>query len=81
MSEQTHTCHACGDVIDDGAPVPVTNQRTGNTWFSHPNDQCLTAPVPDSYAHTAREMARLCPVEGDPDFWDRWKDEMKDRDP
>ena len=35
-------------------------------------------PQPGTYAHTARLMAKLMPVDDDPDFWDRWKDEQKD---
>lgn len=30
------------------------------------------------YWYTARIMAQECPVDDDPDFWDRWKDEMKE---
>jgi hypothetical protein len=30
------------------------------------------------YWYTARIMAQECAIDGDPDFWDRWKDEMKD---
>jgi hypothetical protein len=37
-------------------------------------------PSPGTYAYTARMMAQLSPVDGDPDFWDSWKDEMKERD-
>ena len=38
-------------------------------------------PPVGTYAFTARLMAEIDPApEGDPDFWDRWKDEMKDRD-
>ena len=40
----------------------------------------IPQPTPGTYAHTARLMAELMPVDDDPDFWDRWKDEMKDRD-
>ena len=45
----------------------------------------ITAKVPDgppagSYAHTAQLMAEIMPVDDDPDFWDRWKDEQKDAD-
>ncbi len=35
-------------------------------------------PPVGTYAYTAMMMARYSPVEDDPDFWDRWKDEMKD---
>lgn len=35
-------------------------------------------PAVGTYAHTACIMARMFPVEGDADFWDRWKDEMKE---
>ncbi len=34
-------------------------------------------PQPGTVAYTAFIMAQLCPQE-DPDFWDDWKDEMKD---
>ena len=33
-----------------------------------------------TYAFTARLMAETLSDPDDPDFWDRWKDEMKDRD-
>ena len=40
-----------------------------------------TVPPAGTWAATARLMAEIYPeVDGDPDFWDRWKDEMKDRD-
>ena len=40
-----------------------------------------TVPPAGTWASTARLMAEFYPeVDGDPDFWDRWKDEMKDRD-
>lgn len=35
-------------------------------------------PEPGTLAFTAKAMAQMSPVEGDPDFWDRWKDEMKE---
>lgn len=34
--------------------------------------------VPGTAAYTAALMATACPVDGDPDFWDRWKDDMKE---
>lgn len=40
----------------------------------------VNVPPIGTYAYTAMMMARYSPVEGDPDFWDRWKDEMKERD-
>ena len=40
----------------------------------------VTEPPVGTYAFTARLMAQAMPVDDDPDFWDRWKDEMKDRD-
>lgn len=43
------------------------------------DDDNLMPPV-GTYAFTARLMADLMPDDEDPDFWDRWKDEMKDRD-
>jgi len=44
----------------------------------------ITAKVPDrppvgTHAFTAQLMAEIMPADDDdPDFWDRWKDEMKD---
>ena len=35
-------------------------------------------PPAGSWAATARMMADAMPIEGDPGFWDRWKDEMKE---
>ena len=35
-------------------------------------------PEPGTLAFTARMMAQSMPDDEDPDFWDRWKDEMKD---
>lgn len=40
----------------------------------------VIAPPPGSWASVAVLMAQTSPVEDDPDFWDRWKDEMKERD-
>ena len=37
-------------------------------------------PEPGTWAHTARMMAGPNPSEEEGEFWDRWKDEMKDRD-
>lgn len=37
-------------------------------------------PEPGTYAYTAMLMAQIMPVDEDPDFWDRWKDEQKDRE-
>ena len=37
-------------------------------------------PPVGTYAFTARLMAETFSDPDDPDFWDRWKDEMKDRD-
>ena len=37
-------------------------------------------PPVGTYAFTARLMAETLSDPDDPDFWDRWKDEMKDRD-
>jgi len=37
-------------------------------------------PQPGTWAHTARMMAGPNPSEEEGEFWDRWKDEMKDRD-
>jgi hypothetical protein len=37
-------------------------------------------PKPGTWAHTARMMAGPNPSEEEGEFWDRWKDEMKDRD-
>ena len=34
-------------------------------------------PEPGTLAHTAQAMARMLPIEGDPDFWDRWKEDME----
>ena len=36
-------------------------------------------PPPGSYAATARAMAGLNPSNEDGEFWDGWKDEMKER--
>lgn len=44
-------------------------------WLNKP--KAMEPPV-GTYAATARMMADMAPVDGDPDFWDRWKDEMKD---
>lgn len=46
----------------------------------HDDDTCPedVVPVPGTYAYTARLMAEIFPGD-DPDFWDRWKDEQKDR--
>lgn len=38
----------------------------------------LTADGRIPFWYTARMMAKEYPVDGDPDFWDRWKDEMKE---
>ena len=38
-------------------------------------------PKPGTYAYTAMLMHQLCPpdeIGESPDFWDTWKDEMKD---
>lgn len=40
--------------------------------------QSTYQPEIGTYAYTARMMAEICPVDDDPDFWDRWKDEMKE---
>lgn len=32
------------------------------------------------YWYTARIMAETSPMDDDPDFWDRWKDETKERE-
>jgi len=37
-------------------------------------------PKPGTWAHTARMMAGPNPSEEEGEFWDRWKDEMRDRD-
>lgn len=80
MGKQTHTCHACGGCIEDEEPLQIQNQRTGNVWHSHAKDECRRAPVPDSYAATARMMKEIFD-DDDPDFdWDRWKDDMKEGD-
>jgi hypothetical protein len=43
------------------------------------NDDNLMPPV-GTYAYTAMLMAQIMPVDDDPDFWDNWKDEMKEAD-
>lgn len=37
-----------------------------------------TCPTPGTYAFTARLMAGDNPSEEEAEFWDRWKDEMKE---
>jgi hypothetical protein len=37
-------------------------------------------PQAGTWAFTARLMAGSNPSEEEGDFWDRWKDEMKERD-
>lgn len=71
------TCYVCDKPLDS-AREEIVNHRTGTVWSKHID--CRDEPVPDSYAATARMMAEICPVEDDPDFWDRWKDDMKERD-
>lgn len=70
MSKQA--CYVCDEPID-GDGREVLNHRTGAVWHSHAD--CY-GPTPDSYAATARLMAGMFPDED----WDRWKDEMKERD-
>ena len=40
----------------------------------------IPMPPVGSWAFTARLMAQSMPQEGDPEFWDRWKDENKERE-
>lgn len=42
-------------------------------------DRC-TCPQPGTYAFTAWLMAGPNPSTSEGDFWDNWKDEMKERD-
>jgi len=42
-------------------------------------DECNCPPM-GTYAFTAFLMAGPNPTEEEGDFWDNWKDEMKDRD-
>lgn len=48
-----------------------------------PSDNDETVPLTEDgripYWYTARLMAEIYSDEDDPDFWDRWKDEMKER--
>lgn len=59
---------------DCGAPLGKNEQG----YYALPEQ--APQPPPGSWAAVARLMAQTSPVEDDPDFWDRWKDEMKERD-
>lgn len=60
---------------DCGAPL---GSNVGGYYVLPEHEPAL--PPPGSWASVARLMAQTDPVDGDPDFWDRWKDEMKERD-
>jgi hypothetical protein len=63
---------------------------TIDSYKTSHNSSAIPTPLPGTYAHTAREMAKIM---SDFDYpagseersegafdWDAWKDEMKDRD-
>jgi hypothetical protein len=58
------------EVNPEPEPTPEVRQPTA-----------AVGPEPGTYAYTARMMHATmgCP-DGDPDFWDRWKDEQKEAD-
>ena len=41
-------------------------------------EETVQEPEVGTLAHTARLMASTMSDDEDPDFWDRWKDDMKD---
>jgi hypothetical protein len=68
---------------DDIPRVPTEEEverEAEQARFEAEQDMALQGPPPGSWAETAMLMARHAPVEGDPDYWDRWKDEMKEQD-
>jgi len=63
--------------MDCGAPLGKNEQG----YYALPESKPVNVPPPGTWASVAFLMAQTCPPEEeglDPDFWDRWKDEMKD---
>ena len=61
-------------IANDELSVPLA------PWESTPEPTpSRYEPEPGTYAYTARLMHSMDPApNGDPDFWDKWKDDMKE---
>ncbi len=59
-------------------PASPVDSGEGESNLEH-QAVSATRPEPGTLAHTARMMAGSNPSEEEGEFWDRWKDEMKDR--
>jgi hypothetical protein len=64
--------------------TPEQAQETFDAWLreviKEQDAKIQNHAPPGTWASVAQMMAQSSPVDGDPDFWDRWKDEMKERD-
>lgn len=49
-------------------------------WFDADGNFTGPGPQPGTWAHTARLLAGPNPTPEEAEFWDNWKDEMKERD-
>lgn len=65
-------------VGDEGMPAVLEGERDARAENPFEGEIPLTDDGSVPFWVTARFMAESHPVDGDPDFWDRWKDEMKD---
>jgi hypothetical protein len=68
--------HRYGRRAPAATPAPTTQAWTGEEGM----DEGDNGPTPGSWAATARMMAGSNPSAEEGEFWDRWKDEMKERD-
>jgi hypothetical protein len=78
-------CHESGGMtVLWTCDTPEEAQRILDEWLNEvireQDAKIQNHAPPGTWASVAQMMAQSSPVEGDPDFWDRWKDEMKERD-
>jgi len=63
-------------VLSDTRPVAARNKVRKSA-----EEVIAENGMEGTYAATAMRMAEICPApDGNPDFWDNWKDEMKERE-
>ena len=59
-----------------GVPALDANGRNPGKVETRTAERDRLRPEPGTRAFTAMCMADIAPQDGDPDFWDRWKDDM-----
>ena len=77
-SNSEYPCSACSQPVVEVAPKPTIAVQLELPLTAPAEEFDHTEPPAGSWAATARMMAGPNPSREEGEFWDRWKDEMKE---